>query len=71
MSDWESDKIVCPQCGAEITDDLFEFKNNGTYRCDECEMDFDLEIEYTAHYRATPSEPDSPTQTANPTEGTE
>jgi len=40
--------VVCPHCGYEFSD-CYEMKE-GKHDCPECELEFDLEIEYSVTY---------------------
>jgi DNA-directed RNA polymerase subunit M/transcription elongation factor TFIIS len=50
--------IICPHCGYMIEDDLQEF-DRGIHKCDECNKEFELEIEWTATYSTCKVEGDS------------
>lgn len=43
------DGIICPYCGDMIEDDLYEYRQH-KYRCDKCNKQYELEVEYKATF---------------------
>ena len=58
IGEWKGDSeyqdyIVCPHCGYHHVDSLWEYKDDGTYTCHNCERDFHLAIYTVPQFTTT------------------
>jgi len=56
-SEWSDDSLICPHCGYQRYDDLYDFYEdgyNGDTECEKCEKHFRFSVSVTWMFESRP-----------------